>query len=140
MNNNEVLWTQLEELDVWHVVWQRLEWEPPAPSAPSGWRWGGPMLAGFMWTHTFNKGPNTTLLFQNGLLIYIHQGLKGPVMSAEIEVLTATFDSFSLTLVLWLCRLMWHVRAFSAGEEAYVALASSAKINTVRGRHFPNKQ
>lgn len=39
-----------------------------------------------------------TLLFQNGALIYIHQGLKGPVMSAEIEVLTATLDSFSLIL------------------------------------------
>ena len=60
---------------------------------------GDPMLAGFMWTHThFQQGLNMTLLFQNGLLIYIHQGLKGPVMSAEIEVLTATLDSFSLIL------------------------------------------
>lgn len=28
-------------------------------------------------TH-FQQGLNMTLLFQNGLLIYIHQGLKGP--------------------------------------------------------------
>lgn len=50
-------------------------------------------------THThFQRGLNMTLLFQNGALIYIHQGLKGPVMSAEIEVLTATLDSFSLIL------------------------------------------
>lgn len=59
---------------------------------------GGPMLAGFMWKYThFQQGLNMTYAFQNGL-IYTHQGFKGFVASAEIEVLTAALDSFSLIL------------------------------------------
>lgn len=56
-------------------------------------RWQG--LCGH--TH-FQQGLNMTRLFQNGLLIYIHQRFKGSVMSAEIEALTGALDSFSLTL------------------------------------------
>lgn len=85
-------WTQLEEFDIKCVAWQRWEWEA---SAPSGESHAGRV---YVDTHTFQQGLNMTLMFQNGLLIYIHQGLKGPVMSAEIEVLTATLDSSWLIL------------------------------------------
>lgn len=62
---------------------------------------GSPMLARFMWTHTCTLSAGIEydpLVSKMASLIYTHQGFKGSVKSAEIEALTGTLDSFSLTL------------------------------------------
>lgn len=53
------------------VAWQGREWEA---SVSSG---GIPCWQGLCGHTHFQQGLNMTLLFQNGLLIYTHQGLRG---------------------------------------------------------------
>lgn len=65
-------WIQLEELDIKLLPGL-------AEMGIGGWRAlrGVPCWQGLCGHTHFQQGLNMTLLFQNGLLIYIHQALKG---------------------------------------------------------------
>lgn len=59
---------------------------------------GNPMLAGFMWTHTLSTRIEYDPVVSKWPPDLYPSRFKGPVMSAEIEVLTAALDSFWLIL------------------------------------------
>lgn len=84
-------WIQLEELDFKRVAWQRREWE--AGGALGGVAcWQG--LCGLTFSTRIEYDPVVSKWPPD---LYPSR-FKGPVMSAEIEVLTAPLDSFSLIL------------------------------------------
>lgn len=91
MNSNEGLWDAIRRIRYEIVARQRWEWEASVPS-------GSPMLAGFMWTHTLSTRIEYDPVVSKWPPDLYPSRFKGSVTSAEIEVLTATLDSFSLTL------------------------------------------
>lgn len=82
---------QLEEFDMKSLPGRDGNGRPACPR-------GSPMLAGFMWTHTLSTRIEYDPVVSKWPPDLYPSGFKGPVMSAEIEVLTATLDSFSLIL------------------------------------------
>lgn len=127
-------WLQLEELDIKLLPGRDGNGRPACPR-------GSPMLAGFMWTHTLSTRIEYDPVVSKWPPDLYPSRFKGPVVSAEIEVLTAALDSFSLIPLLMSVSWRRRMLAPRTGTTLLSLMSLSLPVwAAVRLQQFANKQ